>query len=235
MIIEFPTGLYGDKIPTKRSDSGSITWTVSTEEPTRPTTVLQQYPIARQLSELPESELTDSEVRSLYGDLIVTSVNTKTSQSLSNSYLFEIGSTIDAAALEAIAVQNSIAPSNVEIQHDNNIYDLKTLGLTDEEIATLNDETAKRAKELRATLASTAINLDITKNRIAEITKQISETENSINAISLTSLSDIKIKLENKLVELKEEKSNLEVQKDALEASSVATYNELLQISVLVR
>jgi len=234
LIIRFPTGLYINKLPIDPEDSGSITWTISTEKPSRPTTILQQYPSALQLSTLTPSSLTSQEARKLYGTLLVTVTKSKTSTGLSNTIRYEVGKILEQNDI-SIAFDNTLVPKDVEIQHANNIYDLKSLGLTDEEIALLESESNTKSDEIREELTEVTTQLDVVRNAIFENQKQISEAQSSINALNLTTLDSIKEKLEQKLSELQGLNTQLRTQENELETEALSLRNQLLAISVLVR
>ncbi len=83
MIVAFPTALYIPVLPAKPEEAGSVTFSISSEDPPRQSQSLQQLPIAEILKPLPDKIFTPEENRAVVGNFIF---------SVSKSSRFETGS-----------------------------------------------------------------------------------------------------------------------------------------------
>lgn len=244
MIIRFPTGLYKPVIPTG-SQSGNITWLISTEDPPRSPVRLVQLPVAEELEPAPDRIFTDRERRQQFGDLIYTVTKNNRSEPGSNIKQFELGENLEFESnppeLEVLPLQS---PSELEIQHNTNMLDLESLGLTEVEIADLTEGSEDKQAELEALFNSKNIEAKNFDTLISENQKKINETNKAIkatrevfdiNAGDLTNSNEIYQKLLSKLSDFETEREELILGRNAIVDELKDITESIRRVSELVR
>jgi len=238
MIIRFPTGLYSRQIPSKPSQAGSVTWVISTDDPLRPNTQIQQFPLVAQLRKLPSKDFTKTQSRQLRGDLMYSVTTASAASASDGSILFEVGQVVDSGEIE-LAISRPQSAPDVDLQHGNNRFDLASTGLTSDQIDQLNIKTAELLDVLRGEYSTLKSDLESLDNRISTNQKQINEVNASIEAVKLLSndafVDSVLDTLEDRLDALTTEKDQLfELNKTATQLVN-DKYTEILRISRLVR
>ena len=240
MILRFPSGLYRTQIPLTLEDSGSITWTISTDDPEKtPGPLFLQLPIAEQITARLDKVFSDEIRRLSIGELISTITNSGPSGVNAGKKKFEVGDVLEFTIEEEFQLALSLTPNSVDIIHNNNILDLSEFGLTQNEIDNFQDSSSKKFDELR-------INYNITKEKLENIKididnnqKLINEINKSISAAQLvfTSTDDASIidKLDSKRNELISERDVLIDENNVLAAELSEIYNNILAVSRLVK
>jgi hypothetical protein len=185
MIILYPTGLYADagQIPETPSTAGNITYTISNEIPTRPTSLTLQLPLAEELMPLPSPAYSVQTRRAQYGQLIYTYVTTNQTETGSNTKLFGVGEYLDFNSQEITLPEQPSIPNVVDIQHNTNVLDLSGAGLDESQIASLVDQSTTMMATLESQVST--IQSQITNQQIAisENQKQINEIIKIIDAV----------------------------------------------------
>ena len=243
MIIEFPTALYISELPDEPSDSQSVTFLISSEDPPRPTQALQQFPIAEQLKPLPDKIFTKAQNRSVVGELIFTVSQASRSDTGSSKKQFEVGQILDFETEEIPDLSNTEVPSVIELQQNTNILDLEDLGLTEEESNTLVAQSNTTMDELIGEINSIVEQINDNKIRITENQKSINEATKAINATTVildtqtggSDLPEVLQKLIDTRTDLETERDQLIADTNSLNEEVKTKYNELLSVRELVR
>ncbi len=234
MILKAPTGLYSRLLPIVESDSTAVTYTISNNDPPPPPLI--QTVVA------PRSVVYSIEPpavyhRADYGDLVFSVVEGKRSTTGSNKKAFEAGEIINFD--DTVKVSSSVSTNKLTIQHNTNVLDLSSLGLTQDEIDTIADESDKMADLKRAEVSSLQTQISDIKIMIRENQKIINECNKAIKAVTVTfsgaSGSDILDKLTIKLSDLELERSALNDQLTQKSTDLTAAQDELIDISQVVR
>src|SRR5690606_10053139 len=152
----------------------------------------------------------------VYGELLFTITDGKTSRGLSNTIDFEIGKIITESDIELLTIAIADIPDNIETVHNTSRIDLSKMGLSASEIISIRTSTNNKLKELREELAITKRNLDNTNNDIIETQKLINETNTSIMALEVVegtsgtnAGSDVLDKLILRFNDLEQQKADL--------------------------
>lgn len=233
--------MYKTQIPVSLEESGSITWTISTEDPARPTTLSKQLPISRELAKISSPTFDGTKRREVYGELLFTITDGKTSRGLSNTIDFEIGKIITESDIELLTIAIADIPDNIETVHNTSRIDLSKMGLSASEIISIRTSTNNKLKELREELAITKRNLDNTNNDIIETQKLINETNTSIMALEVVegtsgtnAGSDVLDKLILRFNDLEQQKADLLVLQSELSDSVGNLFSSIDSVSKLV-
>lgn len=240
MIIRFPTGLYQDvgQIPIVPSDSGNVTFTISSEVPRRSNAVFLQLPIGEELRQRSPQTLSPSVRRTAFGELVYTSSEGVSTDGGSNTRLFEVGEFLEFEDPELLEeVQATLVPDQVLIQHNTNLLDLEAAGLTEEEIRQVTEQAAARQAALRAQLADLQVEIANLESDILENQKSINETSKAIKALEKLSPApeDILIRLNSNLDDLKATRRDLRSNVNNKKEEATTLYNQILDVSEIVR
>lgn len=220
------------------SDSGNITFTISSEDPRRSQQTFLRLPPAEELRRREARVFSDQERRLASDDLIYSFSTGNVDRSGSSMKLFEIGQILefeDSDITEEVGLD--VGPIFIDIQHNTNILDLAKLGLSNDEIEFIVEEASLQQKELET--AYTNLQIDIAKfeSDIVEIQKQINETNKVIGAVSNLAISDQSIldRLNQNLTILLDERLQKVDIVNIKKKDSGIIYNSILKISELVR
>jgi hypothetical protein len=240
VIITAPTGLYKPVLPQGES-LGNITYTIS-EDPPRSNIVVLHLPVAESLPTATSDILDDQTSRAQFGELIFTISNSTRTVPGSNQKTFEVGEVLEFEENPPIQELDILrSPQNIEIQHNTNLLDLGSVGLTESEIESLTQGSLIKQNELRLQFAQKNTEVKDLETDISENQKRINETNKTIRAtkvvFGITNGSDNEIfqKLTATLEELETERDQLISDYNAKVAEVEMVLKELLQVSELVR
>ncbi len=188
MIIKYPTGLYRDVLPVEPQDRGNVTFTVSNTTPPRTNLVFPKIPaglVDRGREIPPPVDITKN--RQYLGDLIFSISSSKRKAVGNNSRQFEIGQVLEFGQGTGKAVDPMLVSPVTEIQHNNNVLDYATLGVTAEEQGVI----ARASLKTHDTLTD-ELNALKQKRADAEIDinsqqKVINETNRTLSALEVIS------------------------------------------------
>jgi len=242
MIIRYPTGLYKTVLPQKPSDDESVTYTISSTVPPRSIDRFQEIPLAQAIK--PRVPITDElDRREWYGDLIYTTDDGTQSLTGSVKKSFEVGQILDFDQdVETAPLPQ--APQKTEIRHDTNLLDLRSTGLTEEEISELTTASEQMKQALDRELTQLVTEMANTEIAIQENQKGINETQKTKDAAEVVLVgslgsgatgSPILDRLDERLVLLNAEKQTLIEDLSSLNTRAQNVRDELLKVSQLVR
>lgn len=234
MILKAPTGLYERLLPQGPTDSASVTFSISNNDPP-PVPLIQTVVAPQSVVFAPDPPSTSN--RDDYGDLVFSIVEGRSSTAGSNKKAFEAGEIINFTSDDFVST--STAVNKLTIQHNTNVLDLSGLGLSADDIALISQK-SDEAIELKRTEVA-ALQTDIIDLRIAirENQKTINECTKAIKAVEVTfsgsSGADILEKLASKMSTLEAERTYLNGQLTSKSAELVVAQDELIDLSQVVR
>lgn len=235
MIIRSPTGLFKTVLPTELG-SGNIIFTISNNEPPRLSTTTLQLPVASTIRSR-ESGITNQQRRLGVGELIFTITSGSKVNPGSNKKAFEIGQLLNFTDELIQSVEPLNVPADIVIQHNNNILDLNSIGLSSNQIDELLSKSVDKFNELKILLAKLQSESSDIKVQIAENQKAINEQTKVIEVtkIVLEPTDPINVELENRLITLQSQRNALIEAQAVKNADAEDIYNQLLTVSAVVK
>lgn len=140
MIINYPTGLYRNVLPSKPSDGGNVTFTISNSSP--PRTNLLFPKISRGVLDRKRSNIDVGLFarRQTTGELIFSVSSSSRSVEGNNSRTFEIGQILEFSDAPPQSIDPMFVSSKTEIQHNINRFDYASLGISESDIKLIEKE-----------------------------------------------------------------------------------------------
>lgn len=244
MIIVAPTGLYKSILP-KNSESGNITYTVSSQDPPRTNVTVLQLPVVEEFKPAPDEIFDEDTRRSVFGEQILTLSQGSRSNPGSNSKTFEVGEILNFEDNPPIEEINTLrAPDDIEIRHDTNLLDLEGIGLSEEEIFDLELLSQQKLRSLQQLYSDKRTDISDLDAEIGENQKKINETNKTIKAVRelfdipdsvLEFDNDIFTKLNASLIELEEDRDQLIADRNASGTELEDLQKSIVRVSELVR
>jgi hypothetical protein len=219
MIVRYPTGLYGDLLQT----SQSITYTVSNQDPPRTDLIYAKIPLGVVLKQRePKDEDVVARRNKTFGNLIYTISQASRSLEGNNQSQFEIGQVLEFSVETGKDVDPMLVNPLIEIQHNTNILDLTSLGLTESEQGSLANivlatqisitNQLNKIKELRYNAEQ---DVTTSQKQINDLSKAIESLEIALkNAPAYSSLSTELQDLETLIDKLKGERDAAFIKRD---------------------
>ncbi len=239
MIIRFPTGQYQDagQLPKDASDSANVTFTISTDDPTRSVDTVLQLPLSEEMHKRQPPIYSDQVRRTAMGKLVFTVVAGNRSNAGSNRRQFDIGQYLDFSDETTIDVSQPSIPLIVDLQHNTSQLDLGVTGLTEQEILQITLQSTERKKQLDDQLAQIQAQILSTQTAISENQKSINEVRKTISAVQLVlpATDPIMIKLTTREDILVSERDVLSNNLNELNDNALQIYNDLVAISSMVK
>lgn len=236
MIIRYPTAFYKPLLPSKDSDAGDVTFTISTQDPPRPKNASIKVPdgIAPKTTRPPIG-------RSQFGDLIFTITDSAQSTLLNGTNQYFIGDVLEFVA-DQTSEQVSAAPTALlEVRHDLSRIDYKALGLSDDEITLLSNESASAQEQIRKELNNKRLEFENNNIEITNTQKLLNETNKTLSATKIVydqfPSDDIKAiidKLDLKAIELDDRIKLLVSRSNAISDETNILVNKARGIGVVV-
>jgi hypothetical protein len=243
MIITAPTGLYKSLLP-KDGEAGSVTYIISTQSPPRPFINVIQLPYAESIIPAPDKIFDDATRRDQFGELVYSVAKSNKNIAGSNAKAFEVGEILSFENLIPVEeIVTTRAPDDVEIRHDTNLLDLEGLGLTEAEITDLTSKSEEKARILESDFVIKQNEIKTLESDIKETQKRINENNKVLKAVrgllgiadNETSNDSIFQKLTNNSTVLQSTYDQLIIDRNAAAVEVAEIYQDLNQISELVR
>jgi len=186
MILKGPTGLWRNLIPLKPGDSGSITFTISNQEPPPPSSkLIPKLPdsvMARPLPVLQNRVLDDSDRRNLFGERIRSVVAGGMVYLRNGKKLFESGETVEFQE-DTTSVEIKTVPGEISIRHNTNLLDLEGAGLTADEVAEVVRDAELMRDGLRNDIAAKQGEIEALRSEISSIQRSMNETNKAMKSL----------------------------------------------------
>ena len=217
-----------------------MSFTVSMEDPPREAEFVTRLPPAIENKQRPGSALTEQERRASRGELAYTFSRLSRTALGSAKKQFESGQALEFTTGTIPPVDPMLVADTTQIRHDTNILDLKELGISEEDIASIESDAAAQIVELYDQLAEHKRQRKEAETAIGENQKSQNETRKAIAAVE--ELLPTSLGLKHVVDELKEKLAELLEQRDeyidnANLAAGLATdvLNQIRNIAQVVR
>lgn len=237
MIIRHPTGLYQNngQLPIRPSDSGSITFTISSEDPKRAVADILRLPIGQELRVRSGLIFSDDERRVNFGEFLFTISTGRQSDGGSNKKLFEVGEFLTFTDDQIREITTTEVPDVVDIQHNTNILDLNDVGLTDDEEKEILKLANDKSEEFQAQIRNLQTEIKNLKTSIVENQKKINETRKVINGLTVLQENELRDRINDNLEKLLGERADLIDVINNKNTEIKDIFNKLIDISEFVR
>jgi hypothetical protein len=226
MIINYPTGLYSSVLPKEPQDSQNVTYLISTTAPPRTSLLFPKIPFGVAIRQRTPREYTTVQRRETVGDLVYTVSNASRQQPGNNANQYEVGEVLEFDYSGYKKVDPMLVSNKTDIQHNLNMFNYEELGLTESDVAIIDEESlrsfdalAQRLNELRVLRSSEEVSINTNQKIINEATKNINALQ--IMAQDSTSTDADILDLIEKLVVRKAE-AELALQESIANANAYA-------------
>jgi len=180
MIINYPTGLYSSVLPKEPQDSQNITYLISNTAPPRTSLLFPKIPFGVAARQRVSREYTTVQRRATVGDLVYTVSNASRQQPGNNSNQYEVGEVLDFDYSGLRKVNPMLVSDKTDIQHNLNMFDYAELGLTEADVALIDEESLRafdaivvQLNELRVLRSNAEVDINTNQKIINEATKNI--------------------------------------------------------------
>jgi hypothetical protein len=202
MIISYPTALYSSVLPKNPSDSGSVTFMISSEDPPRGSSLAQELFRGEEIRPLPDRVFSYHVRRMTFGDLVFDITFPSIGSSGDGKKPYEVGQVIDfVQESKGRPVLDDLSfPKSLELQQTLNYLDYEGSGLSSEESSLLVSEGSSKYDELLITYRNDVSLLNSKEIQIQSAQKSLNEVKKLKDVASITFGSDdvILVKLEEK-------------------------------------
>jgi hypothetical protein len=242
VIISFPTALYHPNLPTD-DESGNVTFLISSEDPPRPQTSTLQLFRGEEIKPLPHRIFTDEDRLKVLGELVATVSSGATISVGLGKKAFEVGQLLEFNEVEDETAEptTNLSPDGIDLQHNTNILDLESAGLSETDIDQLLASAKTRFdaliiefKGLQSTIKELRIKIDGNQRLINEVRKANTATRTAFS-IGASDSNAILDKLEQREAELLIERDELINAFNTANEESILAYNELVELKEVVR
>lgn len=243
MIISAPTALYASRLPTEPTDPTSITFLVSSNDPPRISGYVQTVIKSEELRPMPPKVYSLRQREAALGELIFTVTQPSQKETGWGARSFDIGEVLEFKDSDIEETVNPLeVPAQVDLQHNTNVLDFASMGLSNEEIQNLQESAGSDFNNLLV-----EFNVLVTKDKDVQVQiqtnqKSINEVRKAINAteVLLTTtgstgdLDEILLKLKEQETKLVAQRNSLIAEVNELSAQSKIVYNEILKLKEVI-
>jgi len=132
MIINFPTGLYKNVLPSKPEDRGNVTYVISNNEPPRTGVLFPKIPYGIEIKpRIPKMSAVI--LRDAVGSLVFSVSKATKSLTGDNIRQFETGQVLDFDDVEAKEIAPMLVSDKTEVRHDVTAINYDKIGVTVDE------------------------------------------------------------------------------------------------------
>lgn len=235
MIISYPTASYLTVIPQVASDDGNVTYTISmTVPPNGPLTETQLPAAIEQRQRLPINTIKPD------GQRVYTNTLSNASSIGSAKKQYEVGQILEFATAVESTLQPMLVSNSLEIQHNTNILDLSSLGVSPTDITTINNSADAQFTSLNDQLSAIRQDRIDTETAISENQKNQNETQKAIDALVQlvqydSSLQGVLDSLRVKLTEFVVQANALVTTANAQANNAFNLENQIMAVAQMVR
>jgi len=240
MIIRHPTALYSNQIPQEPSDGGNVTFTISMENPERDDQQVTRLPPAVELREKTGDRLTDEERRAALGDYAYSVNESQADQVGTSKKQYEAGQVLEFTTEEIAPLNPMLVSKRTEIRHDTNKLDLTGLGISQDDINTIDSIASTQMDDLYAELSVQKNKRKNAETAIGENQKTQNETNKAIAAINelvdtAPELSQTIKELEANLKRLQDEATELRTEANDASSAADSILEQIRNVAQVVR
>jgi hypothetical protein len=183
VILRFPTGLYANQIPQDPEDTGNVTYTISNEDPLTSGEEFILFPFAEKSRSRGARVYTNDERRAALGDLVYTIDMSSAPITGTSRKLFEVGQVLEFTDEEIADVAPNLVGRDLTLQHNTNLLDLNSLGLSDNEISKIESDSMALKEQLDEQLTALMNVIEDNETEIANLQKSINEANKAMAAL----------------------------------------------------
>lgn len=156
MIINYPTGLYRSILPSSPSDAGSVTFTISNNEPPRTNLIFPKVP---SISPVPSSNIPIDIIkrRDHLGALVFTTSSAVRDEIGNSNRTYEIGQVLEFENNETKSIDPMIVSNKSHIRHDINNVDYESIGISTDDLKIINSASIQAQNDLTISLNNVKI------------------------------------------------------------------------------
>lgn len=178
MIINYPTALYKNVIPHNPGDGGNVTFTISNNPPPRTNLAFIKIPAGIAIKQK-DPVVPTVTTRADVGELIYSVNSANRSNDGNTAKQYELGQVLDFTLTSPVTVSPMLVSHITEIQHNNNVIDLASFGITGEQQQQI-------AAEANSVIAALNDRLNVIKRTRSNVDIEINTIQKSINDIGKT-------------------------------------------------
>lgn len=209
MIINYPTGLYKNVLPDGPDDSQNVTFLISNTAPPKASLLFPKIPIGIANRKRAPDGLTPEKRRLTVGPLVFTISRASRNLTGNNAQQYEIGSVLDFSYSSIKQTDPMLVSTKTEIQHNLNLYDYAELGLTEDDVELINEQSittfdiiTNRLNYLRIKRSDAEVRINTTQKLINEANKNIAALEVMTESVGTDpDIDNLLVKLRKKLAE----------------------------------
>lgn len=241
MIVSAPTGLYKTVLPSVQSDPTSVTYTISNESPPRAMLSFGYIPQSLEFRATPVMVRDMKAVRDTTGELITTLSKSVGNIGVSNQKQFELGQVLEFETTTISQLENMLVGDSIDVRHNLNMFDLTSLGLTQEEQDQINNESIEVITKLHDEINDLRIQRVNYEAEIINIQKQINESNKTIAGLNIiiaagsTGFQSMVDKLNVKLADLSAALNAAIVAANSVAEQSTAKAKQITDLMSIVR
>ena len=235
MIISYPTALYLSVIPRKASDVGNITYVVSATTP--PHSMLTEVQLPAAIETQQREPILDIKPD---GQRVYTNTLSGASHAGSAKKQFEVGQILEFDIAPESTLQPMLVSNSLEIQHNTNVLDLASLGVSQMNIDIINSTADSQFTTLNNQLNVVRQARINTETDISENQKNQNETKKAIDALVQlvkydSSLQSVLDSLKAKLVEFVIQMDALVVAANTQASVASGLESQIMAVAQMVR
>lgn len=186
MIITSPTGLYATVLPSEPSDSRSVTFTISNEPPPRTNLLFPKIPAGVLFRSRNPTIIDSTTRRQSVGEMLFGVSKGSRSIPGNNARQFEIGQILEFTDAELQELEPMLVSDRTETRHDINLLDLPGLGLSEQEIDTIAEQSQLAQESLTVKLNDLKRVRSDAEKRISANQRVVNESNKTISALEVT-------------------------------------------------
>jgi len=184
MIINFPTGLYKNVLPSGPADRGNVTYTISNTDPPRSGSLFPKIPFGIQ-TKLKVPKIDTIVLRGAVGSLIFSVSKATKSLTSDNIRQFETGQVLDFDDVDTKEILPMLVDEKTEVRHDITAINYSKIGVTADEQSTITNLSYSIYQSLTMRLNDIKRKRADAEEIISSNQKLISEIIRTINALTV--------------------------------------------------
>jgi len=244
MIVTYPTALYNNVLPQEPDDGGNVTFTISNSEPPRTSLLFPKIAIGIQRRRRIVEETTLVNRRGALGGLAFTVNKASRDQVGNTARQYEVGQILEFGDESAAqSVSPMLVADETEAQHDTNVFDYDTLGISSEEIQLINDKSliahdqlSTRLNQLRVLRSDAEIDISTNQKLINEANRNIAALQAIIDNSGVDhEISELITKFERKRMEAQQALDMAITNANAYASEASELLNDLRKVATVLK
>lgn len=185
MIIDYPTGLYKNVLPQEPGDDQNVTYLISNNPPPRDNLFFPKMSVGVASHRRPPHKITPQQRRLAAGPLVFTVSRSAGDEPGSGARQYDIGEVLEFGEPIIRTVDQMLVSDKTEVQHNLNVYDYAQLGLTEQDVQLINEQSLEVFDGISDTLNHLRARRADAEARIHTAQKTVNEAEKNIQALEV--------------------------------------------------